>query len=788
MKFSIKTNVLTVFLLIVAIITSSLLFAQYYFNTKLATDSTDKMFQSITQDVVDYKYEHYKRINNILQANNNNKNLNTIISYDYKHPALHDLTQILRINDGISSIYFTQENGNFYKLVNIKASPSLNALHAPKNAKWIVIISIKNEIQYTFLDTNLEKIKLITKTKEFNPTKRPWYLEAIKSDEPIHTLPYMFLHPNIMGITYAYELNKKGTVLAIDYTTIKLNQILSMQKFDKTSEVFLFDISGTKVASSDYKLKIDDNISNASKTIDKSLLDALKTNKDSKIIKYTEKDINYLSIYTQLSNYNLYLGVKLNSDILLAPYNESLQYLFILSIIILILSVPLILFSTNLIVQPIKELIQENEKIKNREFHKVKGINTHIIEFEELSTSLVNMSTSIDEYQDAQEELLESIVKLIAEAIDAKSPYTGGHCHRVPEIAQLLVKEASDSNIAQFKEFKLESEDELREFEIGAWLHDCGKVTTPEYVVDKSTKLETINDRIHEVRTRFEVLWRDAQINYLESRLNNENIDTALETLNKAQKKLLDDFEFIASVNIGGEYMSEDKQNRVKEIANQEWKRHFDDTLGLGEVELLRYDKQLKQELPVAEKLLSDKKQHIIQRENFDYENYERDGFKEEVPEHLYNYGEVYNLCIEKGTLSYEERYKINEHIIQTIKMLEKIPFPSHMKKVPEYAGTHHETLIGTGYPRKLNKNELSIPARIMAIADVFEALTASDRPYKKAKTLSESIKIMSFMVKDQHLDEDLFKLFLQTDIYKSYAKKYLKPEQIDEVDIEQYL
>ena len=352
----------------------------------------------------------------------------------------------------------------------------------------------------------------------------------------------------------------------------------------------------------------------------------------------------------------------------------------------------------------------------------------------------------------------------------------------------MLVAQATASDEGIFKEFTLEDKEALREFEIGAWLHDCGKVTTPEYVVDKSTKLETINDRIHEVRTRFEVLWRDAQISYLEAKLKGVNEEEILETLHKRQEKLQEEFVFIAYANIGGEYMSPKKQEKVRSIGAQEWLRHFDDSLGLGEVEMLRYDSEHAQTLPAVEKLLSDKKQHIIKREDFDYVAYKRDGFKEEVPEYLYNHGELYNLCIAKGTLSVEERYKINEHVIMTIKMLEKIPFPSGMSKIPEYAGTHHETLIGTGYPRKLTKDELSIPARIMALADVFEALTASDRPYKKAKTLCESVKILSFMVKDEHLDADIFKLFLESDLHNVYAKMYLKPEQIDEVDITQYI
>ena len=150
--------------------------------------------------------------------------------------------------------------------------------------------------------------------------------------------------------------------------------------------------------------------------------------------------------------------------------------------------------------------------------------------------------------------------------------------------------------------------------------------------------------------------------------------------------------------------------------------------------------------------------------------------------------GEVYNLCIGRGTLTAEERFKINDHMVQTIIMLEQLPFPKHLKRVPEYAGGHHETMIGTGYPRRLTKADMSIPARAMAIADIFEALTAADRPYKKAKTLSESLRIMSFMKKDEHIDPDLFALFLETGVFSEYAEQYLLPEQIDEVDIDQYL
>ena len=404
-------------------------------------------------------------------------------------------------------------------------------------------------------------------------------------------------------------------------------------------------------------------------------------------------------------------------------------------------------------------------------------------EYDELQKKL----QEVMELQEAQKNLLDSFIHLIASAIDAKSKYTGGHCSRVPQLSLKLAEIASDSEDEAFKDFKIENEDQRREISIAGWLHDCGKVTTPEYVVDKATKLETIYNRIHEVRTRFEVIRRDKHIEALQRKLAGEDEKVVDQWLENEYKILTEEFEFLANANIGGEFMKDEDIQRLEEIASRTWVRNFDDTLGLAHEEKQRVLKE-NSTTPQVEKILDDKIRHIIPREHFDYEEYERLGFKTPVPEHLYNNGELYNMRTKAGTLSYEERYKIQEHVIMTIKMLEQLPFPDYLKNVPLYAGAHHETLIGTGYPKQLTKEDMPLPARILAIADVFEALTASDRPYKEPKTLSQSIKILSFMVKDQHLDKDLFKLFLSSGLYKEYAVANLKPEQIDEVDIEQYM
>jgi HD-GYP domain-containing protein (c-di-GMP phosphodiesterase class II)/uncharacterized membrane protein affecting hemolysin expression len=390
---------------------------------------------------------------------------------------------------------------------------------------------------------------------------------------------------------------------------------------------------------------------------------------------------------------------------------------------------------------------------------------------------------------EGQKKLLDSFIELIAAAIDAKSPYTGGHCARVPEITRLLTEAACAASVGPYADFSL-NEDEWRELDIASWLHDCGKVTSPEYVVDKATKLETIYNRIHEIRGRFEVLWRDAEIAYRDGLLAGGDPAHLLAAKDNAQAHLIEDFAFVAKANIGGEFMDDADVDRLRAIGARTWVRHFDDRLGLSISEEQRLKAVPPAPVPAQEALLSDRLDHIVEwpggapplAENNRY------GIKMLPPKVQYNYGELYNLGIRRGTLTEEERYKINDHIIQTIVMLESLPLPPQLRRIPEYAGGHHEKMDGTGYPRMIEAGTMSIPARIMAIADIFEALTAADRPYKTPKTLSESLKIMGSMVKDKHIDPDLFALFLRSGVWRSYAETYLRPEQMDEVRIEDYL
>lgn len=322
-------------------------------------------------------------------------------------------------------------------------------------------------------------------------------------------------------------------------------------------------------------------------------------------------------------------------------------------------------------------------------------------------------------------DLFESFISLINHAIDDKSPYTGGHCERVPELTVMIADAVNRCQIGPLRDFSMTEADRY-ELRIAGLLHDCGKITTPVHVVDKATKLQTIFDRIALIDHRQAIVARDIQIRELRGELSQTAATTLLE-------QLADDCRFLRESNTGSEFMKPASVERVQKIATgYEWV----DASGLAQPFL--------------------------------------------TPE------EVYNLTIRAGTLTAEERQIINHHIDVTISMLEKLPWPKHLQHVTEYAGGHHERMDGKGYPKGLTRDQMSVQARCMAIADVFEALTAADRPYKPGKTLSEALTIMGKMKLDQHLDPDLFDVFIWERVFETYAHRFLNPEQIDAVDVTQ--
>ncbi|MGH8758427.1 MAG: HD domain-containing phosphohydrolase [Burkholderiales bacterium] len=333
------------------------------------------------------------------------------------------------------------------------------------------------------------------------------------------------------------------------------------------------------------------------------------------------------------------------------------------------------------------------------------------------------------------ESLFESFISLINAAIDDKSPYTGGHCQRVPMLTMMLAEAVNDTDEGPLADFAMTDKDRY-ELKIAGLLHDCGKVTTPVHVVDKATKLQTIYDRIGLIDTRFEILKRDTEIATLRAKLaagdNRKGEWESAELEMKGRlRQINEDRQFLRFCNLGSEAMRDEDQARIREIARTcRW--------------------------------------HDVDGKEADFLTAD----------------EVKNLTIRSGTLTQEERQIINHHIEVTIKMLESLPWPKHLKNVPEYAGGHHERMDGKGYPRGLTRQQMSVQARVMGIADIFEALTAKDRPYKKGKTLTESLHILGKFKLNGHIDPDLFDVFMQKKVYLKYAERFLDPEQIDQVDV----
>lgn len=330
--------------------------------------------------------------------------------------------------------------------------------------------------------------------------------------------------------------------------------------------------------------------------------------------------------------------------------------------------------------------------------------------------------------------LLDAFIKVIAQAIDAKSAHTSAHCQRVPVLTELIAQAACETNTGPLQDFDLD-EGEWYELRVASWMHDCGKLATPDWLLDKATKLHLMLDGIEAIKARFAAAMAQQENLYLKQMLVDSSAsDKAQQALEEDLVALKEDCLFVEKSNVGGEFMRPEDQARIRQIAQRQWRDH----------------------LGVERPMLSEE--------------------------------EVMYLCIERGTLSFDERQKINDHMKVTIQMLESLPFPKNLRRVPEYAGGHHEKMDGTGFPRGLKREEMSWPARMMAVADIFEALTSSDRPYKPPMKISQSLSILKKMKESNHIDPDIYALFLQSRVWEKYAKDYLRPEQLDVQDFSSYV
>ncbi|MEC5396492.1 HD domain-containing phosphohydrolase [Uliginosibacterium sp. H1] len=968
-SYPLHIHISTLFLVLVLAIGIVLSILNYQRSSEIVSQATDDLFVRIARETVSELEKLIRPADTAtrllaqqraVRATNLNDRLDSLGYY----------VTALQANPSIVSFYAGYEDGDFFLVRRINSEAEQRTLQAPPGTAYVVQSIERDAVrpataEYLYYDSALNLLGRQPRPEylSYDPRQRGWYALAAQAPDVRRTDPYVFFTTGKVGITLTQRSPSGPATVGSDIQLDALAELLQRQRVTPASEVVIFDNAGRVVGYHDEERTVrrdpgtpTPRLSTVTELDAPALSHLVASVRSSPAGGKLEFDTadgrswhSTVNLLQEQNDQKLYLGLAVPENELLAEVREARRRSLILFGGLVLLSIPLTIFSARLIARPLERLADEAEAVRHFDFSKPANVSSIVKEVADLADTMDGMKATIRRFLDitttvaaeddfsrllprlldetasaakahsgvlylatdngalltpaalrlrarcqavaepvaqalgnapgvlrevistinaraiagriddaeaelfglpalglelhaerpviavalynrkhqlvgamllfgaeevesdrlsfitalsgsaavslesrelinAQKELFEAFIRLMASAIDAKSPYTGGHCARVPELTKMLVRAACDTTTGPYKDFQL-TPDEWEAVHVAGWLHDCGKVTTPEYVVDKATKLETIYDRIHEVRMRFEVLKRDAEIGNLRKLLAGGDPATCATELDAALRTLDDEFAFVATCNEGGEFMAPEKVERLRQIAARTWQRTLDDRIGIAHEERTRKEDSPAVPLPATEALLADKPEHRIERreaERFGPGN--PWGFRLDTPELLYNRGELYNLSVGRGTLSAEERYKINDHITQTIIMLSALPFPKHLQSVPELAGGHHEKMDGTGYPKRLTRDQMSPVARMMAIADIFEALTAADRPYKKGKTLSESLKIMSFMRRDQHIDPELFELFLRSGVHRSYAERYMRPEQIDEVDINAYL
>ena len=766
-------------LVVLTIVVVALLTTQYYFSYKMVLEFVTKKFVYLAKqssNIVKEKDGHAKEIVTILR---NTPIVNSSQSFDKKETLLKLFATPMQHNKKIFAIYIAYPDSRYFEVVNIGHSAFIAKMFkAPKEAQWIVVQLFREnttQVKATeiahFYDKNFNYLSSLPKTTDYNPLNRPWYKEGStgikEKGKVVRGSPYMYYRLQKMGITYSMLLSDDKSIIAMDITLDVLSQSLRALKDSTQTDIYMFE---------NQKLIASTEIEGAK--VDNELIASLKGNSN-KVESYEKDGKTYFFMAIPITSH-ITLAFKAEKSRMMQPYMQSIYAEIIVTLLLLLFLVPLIRKLSKGFLKPIEMLMAENEKVKNREFDKVTSIRSGIYELNLFSDSLVDMAKSIKSHEEKQEKLLEAFIHLIADMIDAKSPYTGEHCKKVPILTHMILEEVNKSQLEDFKNFCIEDKEILKGIEWSSWLHDCGKLIVPNDIIDKATKLETVYNRLHEVRTRFEVVLRDAQIKYLEDIRDGKEEKIAKKEFENTQEQLQKDFAFIGDINLGDREINDTDYERLIKISNTTWERNFSKYIGISWQESEYMACNDAEKLPVQEHLLSDAKEHEIPRSPSDLSLYKKESVKMQIPKLLYNKGEIYNLSIPAGTITKEEKFKIQEHAIHTLKILKELPWSDKLKYIVEDAANHHEHLDGSGYPRLLNATRLSIPARIMAIADIFEALTSKDRPYKKVKSLSQVLSIMLDMAKANNIDSQIFKLFIKNKIYLKYAREYLEESQID--------
>jgi len=498
---TIRSNILTNFLFVVITVALGLLGVQYYFAKQMAYEATEKNFGQQADKVASIVRERDALAKETLYLIEAYPNVSEQPSLKPEPERVRRLSIPMQRGPNVYSVYVGYDNGDLFEVVNLARKPEIAAyFKAPITAQWMAIKVMETPggrmRRFEYYDASYAFMQSREEPSEYRANERPWYRQAVQDDAAVRSDPYLFSNLNAPGITFSKQIGGGKAVLAIDFTLDALDALFRSMKFAPSSEIYLLARNKSVIASSE----------TGRTNIDAELEEKIGGAEQGGIIHFTREGDAWLAMLKPLSTEagaKTWMAFTIDEATMLRPYVEKIYMEIAAGVALLILLLPLVLYTTGRIVEPIRLLTDETAKIKARRFNEVRAVRTNIIELKALSDSMVSMAASIREYQEAQKAMMDAFIKIIADAIDTKSPYTGGHCKRVPVIAVMLAKVVEAQTEGRFASFALGGKEAWEEFEYGVWLHDCGKITTPEYVVDKATKLETIYNRIHEIRTRF---------------------------------------------------------------------------------------------------------------------------------------------------------------------------------------------------------------------------------------------------------------------------------------------
>jgi len=785
--FSIRFTLITTFIFICLLVTTVAIALQYYVSQSTAQKSALALYETkvlLASNNIRQTDQIANRYSILLSR------FNKLIINQQLHPnALQLFATVMTENPSYNSIYLGFENGSLQQLIHLNKTQNDLSLAKVESAKWLLISTVEQENkkirQYSYFDGAFNMVSQYQKESNENITTLPWYKDA-KILTSNKSNVFSLTNSASLGQTYSIKVPNTQTVLAIDVTlnslSNNLKNISGNNQKPFLDEVYLYNGTGQLLGSNRSIPQADGN--SKLPLIPYPILAELAQHKTN-LNKLNEVIINDNSYYAYITEVddktvtNSYLAILVAKETLLLPsIKTSIQIAAICLVLLLILS----WYFSSPLTNTLKKLLNEVKKTKKQDYKKIPLVMGRVTELKELNSLMVEMSQSIEAYQTQQKQMTRLFIKQIAQAIDDKSPYTFGHANRGPELGLMLAKASLKSDLPVFEQA---NEDMLNEFSSNAWSHHYGKLTKAQQIVSKGTKLEANYNRIHEIRMRFEVLWRDAEITYFkESRSNPEQNKPLKEALIKQQLQLMRDFGVVAKANLGDTKMTEQELLRLHKIGEQTWLRYFDDRLGLSSIEKLNLAGK-KSKLPAQEMLLSDKKEHIIKRNNIIQMD---SGIKIEVADHLYNFGELYNLSIPQGTLTVEDKFEINQNIISTINLLKKLPTAHKQVTKINDLSTYHPALKCVVYPFEQGDEAFSITQSILLITDIFEMLTSIKEPQQQVESLSTAIDVLHQLAVDQVIDINLFNLFLSSGIYIKYAHKFLHETQIDDIDISKYL